>query len=314
MVKIKSNQKDYFLYNISRLYYIEKISQNELARIYKVSKATISRGLKEAEEKKIVQININDIFGIKKRLEEKIENKYKIKKASISIVPGNDKKLIKKSIGREGAELVGHMIKDNISIGIAWGTTLFELVNLLEVKPLKNIKVLDLIGSMGNLFSNINASELARRFGKIYNGKNYFLNSLAVVNNRETKKHLIGEKEISDVLKMQKDLDIAIISIGTVSLKSSIISNLNLRGNILKDIKDKGGVGDICLRYFGENGEQIKTSLNNRVIGIELEDYKKIKTKVCISGGLEKLEAIKCALSNGLIDILVTDSLVAESL
>ena len=314
MVKIKSDQRDYFLYNISKLHFIEKINQNKLANMYKVSKATISRGLKEAEEKKIVQININDIFGTKKRLEDKVESKYKIKKAVVSIVPSNDEKLIKRSIGRDGADIIGSIIKDNMSIGIAWGTTLYELVNLLEPKPFKNIKVLDLIGSLGNLFSNINASELARRFGKAYKGKNYFLNSLAVVNSKETKEHLIGEKEIGDVLRMQKNLDIAIISIGTVSSKSSIISNLNLNEKILKDIRDKGGIGDICLRYYGKNRSKIRTSLNDRIIGIKLEDYKKIKTKVCISGGLEKLEAIKCALNNDLIDILVTDSQVAESL
>ena len=314
MVKIKSDQRDYFLYNISRFYYIEKIGQDELAKMYKVSKATISRGLKEAEEKKIVEININDIFGIKKRLEERIENKYKIKKVVVSIVPSNSDELIKKSIGRDGAKIVGTIIKENMSVGVAWGTTLYELVNLLEPKHFKNIKVLDLIGSMGNLFSNINASELARRFGKIYNAKNYFLNSLAVVNSKDTRDYLIGEKEIKDVLEMQKTLDVAIISIGTVSSKSSIISNLKLSGEILKGIKTKGGIGDICLRFFGKNGSQVRTSFNDRIIGIELKDFKKIKTKICISGGQEKIEAIKCALNNCLIDILVTDNIVAESL
>jgi len=314
MVKIKSYQRDQFLYNISKLYYIEKVSQDELAKMYKVSRATISRGLKEAEEKEIVKIHIRDISGIKEKLEEKIKDKYKIKNAVVSIVPNSDERLIKRLIGRDAADLIGKLIKDDMSVGVAWGTTLYELVNFLEQRSLKNVKVLDLIGSLGKLFSNINASELARRFGKNYSATNYFLNSLAVVNSKETRDHLTGEKEIKDVLKMQKSLDMAIISIGSVSLKSSILKNLEFREEVLEDIKSKGAVGDTCLRFFDRNGNKIKASFDDRIIGIDLEDFKKIKVKVCVSGGLEKLEAIRCALNGKLIDVLVTDSLVAENL
>ena len=314
MVKIKSNKKDQFLYNISNLYYIEKISQDKLARMYKVSRATISRGLKEAEGKRIVEIHINDVLGIKGKLEDKIKKKYKIKKVIVSIVPNNDERLIKRLIGRDTADLIGKLIKDDMRVGIAWGTTLYEMVNFLKKRPLKNVKVLDLIGSLGKLFLNIGASELARRFGKNYNAANYFLNSLAVVDNKETRGYLIREKEIKDVLEMQKNLDLAIMSIGSVSLNSRIIKSLKFRKEVLKDIKAKGGIGDICLRFFNKNGSKVKTNFDNRVIGIDLEDFKKIKIKVCVSGGLEKLEAIRCALNGKLIDILVTDSLVAENL
>jgi len=314
MVKIKSNKRDQFLYNISNLYYIEKISQGKLARMYKVSRATISRGLKEAEGKRIVKIHINDVLGIKGKLEDKIKKKYKIKKVMVSIVSNNDERLIKRLIGRDTADLIGKLIKDDMRVGIAWGTTLYEMVNFLEKRPLKNVKVLDLIGSSGKLFLNIGAAELARRFGKNYNAANYFLNSLAVVDNKETRGYLIREKEIKDVLEMQKNLDLAIMSIGSGSLKSRIIKSLKFRKEVLKDIKAKGGIGDICLRFFNKNGSKVKTNFDDRVIGIDLKDFKKIKIKVCVSGGLEKLEAIRCALNGKLIDILVTDSLVAENL
>jgi len=314
MTKIKSYQRNQFLYNISKLYYIEKVSQDELAKVYKVSRATISRGLKEAEENKIVEIHIRDVSGIREKLEEKIKDKYKIKDVVVSIVPNNDEKLVKRLIGRDAANLIGKLIKDNMSVGVAWGTTLYELVNFLEPRPLKNVKVLDLIGSLGKLFSNIDASELARRFSKNYSAINYFLNSLAVVNSKEARYHLTREKEIKDVLEMQKNLDLVIISIGTVSLKSSILKNLKFRKEILKDIKAKGAVGDICLRFFDKSGNKIKTSFDDRIIGIDLEDFKKIKVKFCVSGGLEKLEAIRCALNSKLLDILITDSSVAENL
>jgi deoxyribonucleoside regulator len=294
---------------------MDRVTQDKLSKMFKLSRASISRFLTEAEEKKIIRISIKDISGTKYKLERKIVDKYKIKDAVVSIVPNEDEIILKRSIGREAAEYINKLIKDDMSIGIAWGTTIREFINYLEPRPLKNIKVLDLLGSLGNLFTNVNASELARRFGKNYNATNYFLNSLTIVNSRELRDQLINEEEIRNVLKMQKQLDMVIISIGNVeSNESNALKRLKLGERVVDDIKAKGGVGDICLRFFNKNGNKIKTSFDNRIIGVDLEDFKKIKLKICISGGLNKLEAIKGMLKGKHVDVLITDSIVANNL
>ena len=113
---------------------------------------------------------------------------------------------------------------------------------------------------------------------------------------------------------MAKELDMAIISIGTVNFDSIIIKNLKINKEVIEDIKSRGALGDICFRFFDKNGNKVDTEFDNRIVGIDLEDFKKVKTKVCVSGGLLKLEAIGAAVKNKLVDILITDSLVSESL
>ena len=310
----KKIPREQFLYEISKLHYIDKISQKELASIYKVSTATISRTLQEAEDLEIVSIKVNDILGTKRRLEKDLESKYNLKKAIISFVPYNDENLIKNIIGKSAASFINEIVQENMTVGIAWGSSLYEMVKFLKSKPLNNLKVVDLIGSVGKLFSNINASELARKFAQKFNAKNYFLNSLAMVQNKETKEYLLKEKEIKDVLDMAKKLDLAIISIGKVSLDSIIVKDLKIDEDVIEDIKSKGALGDICFRFFDQNGNKVNTEFDNRIIGIDLEDFKKVKMSVCISGGLSKLEAIEVAVKNKLVDVLITDNLVAESL
>ncbi|MHB8277414.1 MAG: sugar-binding transcriptional regulator [Candidatus Humimicrobiaceae bacterium] len=310
----KKIPREQFLYEISKLHYIDKISQKELASIYKVSTATISRTLQEAEDLEVVSIKVNDILGTKRRLEKDLESKYNLKKAIISFVPYNDENLIKNIIGKSAASFINEIVQGNMTVGIAWGSSLYEMVKFLKSKPLNNLKVVDLIGSVGKLFSNINASELARKFAQKFNAKNYFLNSLAMVQNKETKEYLLKEKEIKDVLDMAKKLDLAIISIGTVSFDSIIVRDLKIDKDTLENIKLKGALGDICFRFFDKNGNKVDTDFDNRIVGIDLEDFKKVKIKVCISGGLSKLEAIEAAVKNKLVDILITDSLVSESL
>ncbi|MBU4450168.1 MAG: hypothetical protein KKE35_02620, partial [Actinobacteria bacterium] len=160
----------------------------------------------------------------------------------------------------------------------------------------------------------INASELARKFAQNFNARNYFLNSLAMVQNKETKEYLLKEKEIKDVLDMAKELDMAIISIGNVSFDSIMVKELKIDKDVMENIKSRGALGDICFRFFDKNGNKVDTEFDNRIIGVSFEDFKKVKMKVCVSGGLSKLDAIESAVKNKLVDILITDSLVSESL
>ena len=74
------SSKEQFLYQVAKLYYMDKIPQMELAKIYKVSIATISRALKEAEELKRIEIKLNDKAGYIKKLKDNIEKKYNLQK------------------------------------------------------------------------------------------------------------------------------------------------------------------------------------------------------------------------------------------
>ncbi|MHB1276086.1 MAG: sugar-binding transcriptional regulator, partial [Candidatus Humimicrobiaceae bacterium] len=212
----KQIDKNKFLYEISKLHYIDKISQKKLSKIYDVSTATISRSLKEAEDLNIVKIEVNDISGSKEKIEKDIERKYKLEKVLVSFTPNENEETIKNIIGKDAAMFIDKIIESNMKIGIAWGSSIYEMVKFLKQKYLENLKVVDLIGSVGKLYNNVNASELARTFARNYNGENYFLNSLAILSNKRTRDLLLEEKETRDVLNMCKQLDMAIVSIGKV--------------------------------------------------------------------------------------------------
>jgi len=70
-------------------------------------------------------------------------------------------------------------------------------------------------------------------------------------------------------------------------------------------------VGDICLRFFNEEGQPVRSPLLNRVIGIELATLKRINRIVGIAGGESKFRAIKAAVLGKLINVLITDQKTA---
>jgi DNA-binding transcriptional regulator LsrR (DeoR family) len=73
-------------------------------------------------------------------------------------------------------------------------------------------------------------------------------------------------------------------------------------------------VGDIALRFFDENGQPIISDLNDRVVGITLDQLQKIDEVVAVTGGPEKVLAIRGALRGGYLDVLITDQATAKTL
>lgn len=79
-------------------------------------------------------------------------------------------------------------------------------------------------------------------------------------------------------------------------------------------LHDAGAVGEISFRFYDRDGKPVETPLNERVIGISLEDLRKADRVMALAGGESKTEAIAGALRMGIIDVLVTDKFTAARL
>ncbi len=67
--------------------------------------------------------------------------------------------------------------------------------------------------------------------------------------------------------------------------------------------------GGCCgVRFSDINGNECNTSLKDRTVSIELEQFKKIPRKITLASGVEKAYAIMAAVKGGLIDTLIIDS------
>ena len=58
----------------------------------------------------------------------------------------------------------------------------------------------------------------------------------------------------------------------------------------------------------------MKTPLDDRVIGMSLEELQHVGRVLALAGGQAKTEAIRGALRIGVIDVLITDRFTAERL
>jgi DNA-binding transcriptional regulator LsrR (DeoR family) len=136
-----------------------------------------------------------------------------------------------------------------------------------------------------------------------------------IVKDHRTAQIFMENAEIAESLKLAAASDIAIVGIGALSSASVLMRE----GTILTkaefaSLKQKGAVGDIALRYFDKNGDMLDLQVNERIVGISIDQVKKIPQVIAIAGGEVKLEAIHAALKGRLCNILVTDQKTAEKL
>ena len=68
-------------------------------------------------------------------------------------------------------------------------------------------------------------------------------------------------------------------------------------------------VADIaCYSFFNINGDHVDTAMNNRVIGLSIDELRNIPCVIAIASENTKATAILGALRSGVIDIIATSA------
>ncbi|CAN5891822.1 hypothetical protein BH11GEM2_BH11GEM2_00830 [soil metagenome] len=71
---------------------------------------------------------------------------------------------------------------------------------------------------------------------------------------------------------------------------------------------------DIALRCFDARGGDVRTALDDRILGITIDQLRKVRRVVAVAGGGDKTEAIAAGLKTTLVHALITDRVTAEAL
>lgn len=304
------------LLKVSKLYYEKQLTQQEISERLKLSRPKVSRLLKQAEEVGVVKINIIPQPGIHTDLEDALENKYGLKEAVVVDVSEPATQIaVSREVGVAAADYFSRAVNDPCIIGISWGTTLRAMVDAVHAMDCHNSQVVQLIGGLGMPESEAHATYILRRLVAQIGSKLSILNVPGIVDNIGVKKAVLSDSHVRELFEMFAKIDIAFVGIGVPTPESVVMRD----GTILtKDqmemLMEKGAVGDICLRYFDDDGKSIQSDVDARVIGITLDELKKIDRVVGITGGPQKEKVIRAALIGKLINVLITDQQSAKKL
>ncbi len=308
-------EKHNLIYKIAREYYERNHTQQQIARRFGISRIMVSRLLQKAIDERIVEIHINPPQNPYYQLENKLEDRYDLTEAIVTTGIKGDYQKTLNEIGKKASVYLFRYLQGNEKISISWGETLLSMINHLPAGNFPEVQIIQMIGGLGFPYEEISGTDLTRRMANTLNAKARILDAPGIVKTREVCRELMHYPQIKGTLNLARQADIAIVGIGQFSDNSFLIrSNTILTQDDISVLKENKAVGDICLRFFDEKGKTIRNSINDRVIGLTMEEIKAIPRVIVIAGGESKRIPVKAALQSNIPDILITDHLTAEYL
>ncbi|WP_430114289.1 sugar-binding transcriptional regulator [Neobacillus rhizosphaerae] len=297
----------------AKLYYLLDYNQNEIAKMLGVSRPTVSRLLQQAKSDGIVQINIMDPTEDVENLGKQLEKRFHLKKAVVASIPQYDDHIIKNYLGEKASAYLDEIVKDDDIIGVTWGTTIYHVATELKQKFVKNVKVVQLKGGVSYAETNTYASEILYLFGKAYNTAPHNLPLPAIVDHVVVKQAMEADRHIRKILELGKQANIALFTMGPIKTDSLLFQLGYFTESDLESLYGKA-VGDICSRFFDMNGEICNDSLNERTLGVNLDDLRKKEYSILVAGGPNKIDGIYGALKGKYANVLITDQFTAKFL
>jgi deoxyribonucleoside regulator len=295
------------LIRVAKLYYYEGFSQGEIAGKIGVSRSNVSKMLQACKDLRIVEIRIDETSSTGLYLESELARRLDLLPVTV-VHSFADPEETKTRLGQAAARHLEGALKDGLSVGISWGSSLYRMVEAFSPPRLYQVDVVQLMGGLGARDLSIDGTNLAYRLCGKLNGQCHIMPAPLFVRSKTMRDSLLNEPDIRRTLRLALELDIAFVGIGSnypganALVRSGYLSK-GESGQLLR----LGVVGNVLGRQIDVRGNLCPVALNDRVVGLDPAELKRIPLVVGVAAGAPKAEAILGAVRGKYINALVTD-------
>ncbi len=295
-----------YLARIARLYYLEDLSQQHIARRLKISIATVSRALRRARVLGIVTIRIDETFEGAGELETALERRWDLEECVV--VPEFDTlERTYQHMANAMTDILRRLVHSNDTVGVSWGVTLKTIgENLGSIKG-HEVKVIPIIGAMGEVDTGIYPNSIAREFAAHLSGTAYMVNIPAVVDDQSIRDSMVRDSHYRSIREMWRGLDIAIMSVSGLDEDTSAYRSGIFSSRELEALRRRGGACATNFTILDSAGRVLDDPIAGRILGIPFSELEAIPQVIVAAAGAKKGDALRAALNAGIVKRLVTD-------
>ena len=316
MKSIRPSEELRLLSKVSKMYYEAGLTQDEIVERMQLSRSKVSRLLRQAREEGIVKITVISPPGIFSDLEVHLESLYKLKEVVVveSQQP-DDQAVVSRELGIAAATYLQRVINEDEVLGVSWGSTLSCMVDAMRPEPLPGVHIVQIIGGIGRPESEVHATDLCRRMARLMDCRLTLLPAPGIVDNKQVKDVYLSDSHVQSALKLFSKLTMAVVGIGSPAPDSVLMKDGSvITWKEMDQLKQNGAIGDIALHFFDQYGQLVHSEIDQRVIGISLDQLNRVKRVIGVAGGPQKVDILRGALLGHLVNVLITDNLTAERL
>ncbi len=295
------------------LYHTEGLTQQEIAEKLGLSRIKVNRLLREARQRGIVKISIDTRGIIFPELEERLCSDFGLRDAVVVVESEEGEPLYRLLSQATVAWLIPRLTSEAI-VGLSYGRTLSYLPEVFRPPHHIPCTFIEVIGGLSNLTTSITQINIVAKMAELCGGRAEFLNVPTIVSSPEIRQLLLHEKAVSQAFIKARACEFLLTSVGPASPSALLFQHGYLDETDLKELCSRGAVGDVMGRFIAADGSPVPSALDDRLMGLELDEISQIPFRILIAGGKEKVAPALAVIRNGLFNVLITDRSTAQAL
>jgi DNA-binding transcriptional regulator LsrR (DeoR family) len=277
------------LAHIARLHYVRERSKQEIAQQLGISRYKVARLLDRARAEGVIRFDIREPVAIDDQASKRLEDTFGLRLALVVADDGDPP-----GISRAAAAWLPELLGDGEVLGVAWGTTLQQVADLIAPAAI-GTEVVQICGAIAGLEPGAGPTEVAQRFADRLGGRLHGLPAPAFAA-PALRGPLMLDDTVRPTLEMLDRVDVALVGIGRAerfpgSPRTAVAYVLShLLDELGRPVDAEGGDSAIAMSWDGLNRCQL----------------------VAVAGGDGKEDALLAALRSGVLDVVITDASRAE--
>ena len=289
----------------AELYYLDQLSQQEVAQRLGVSRSTVSRMLQLARDEGIVHIEIRRPSA-PEDLSETLRSTLGLER--VVVVPASTRSGLHVLVAAALAEIARLELGPGDALAVSWGSTIAEIARSRHFPRLHGVRLIPAIAAFDEMDGRFQTNEIARRIAATSGADVSFLHSPAMPSSR-LRRTLLTDEDMSRRLSLWDRLSAALVGIGppTPEVDTAPAHVLAAQGDLAH------AAGDVVSRYFDIHGQPVPFADEKLLLGLSRDQLRRTGTVIGVAAGPEKGPSIVGASRAGLIDVLVTDDATAEA-
>ena len=315
----------------AELYYEENKTQDEIGLILSLTRWKVGRLIAQARASGFIRIEIVHPRARRPALERRLRETTRLQDAIVVSSAGLDSGSDIFGAG-EGADAAAsaaamqartaHAAADYLtglrpppaSLGVSWGHTVHAVAQQLRQGWTHGVSVVQINGSVSLTRSAGVAAQAAVAIAAKGAGTASLLPSPAILERRETRLAIESDRTVAQVLAEAAGVSAYLFSAGPADENSVHVASGYLRGDEMAALVARGAVGDVVGRFINARGEIVDADLDDRTLGIRLEQLRAATLAIAVISGPAKHEIARAVVASGLCTVLVTDEDTALAL
>jgi DNA-binding transcriptional regulator LsrR (DeoR family) len=326
------------LVKVAQLYHLQGLNQDQIGRQLGVSRSKVSRMLKEARERGLVEITIRYPARFALDLERQLESELGLREAVVVNAGGVMGNQVLSSVAGAASDYLLRVLQPDDVLGVSGGQTVALTAQVMPSSTVENVTVAQLGTAVAYLGEGAaySSAEVALQVAQKLGGLDHLvlIPIPSLLDTETIRDALLRDTGIRRALVLLASCTVALVGIGaleTVSRHPGAPSPggaavespdarlwqhsrrrlLPVTDDEVTELRSVGAVGEICTRFFDIAGQPCVTSLDRRMVALDLSQLRTVPLVIGVACGTHKATAIVGAVQGGYVKSLVTDDITA---